>query len=1137
MITKLTPSPGLPDSKIINELIDKSELRKHLDLNFMGCLDEFRKRVAQEVRHINELFPEYTPHDEFYHLRRLFHIGDEVLGYDLISRLNCTELFILSISLYGHDWGMAVSSSEREYIRTGNPTTDQIDFYVPITNEKHKFNSFILENRLDINKLTLTDWQEYIRMTHAERSAERIRKYFYKIDSGVGEAVARVCEAHWLDFDDLTFDKYPPNYTVLNETINLKSIAIYLRLIDLLDISQDRTPYIIWKYVTPQNLRSKMEWGKHRSIQSVSCPPYQNGRIVQVDGSTNDYTVYAALTDLKNWCTDQLSNCNDLLAQLNDEKYNLNIYNLNWRIHPIGFKPISIQFEFDRVRMFEILSQEIYRGDKYVFLRELLQNSIDAINLRKKVLKKNGVILQSQGMIYIKVIKKDSENILIEFKDDGIGMDEHIIKNYLGVAGKSFYSSVEYDRLGVSMDPISKFGVGVLSCFMVADVIEIETTREPYATNNSQKLLIQIPSVDKQFRIEQRPANSEKIGTIFKIHVENSKLKNEKRGKAIKTLNVTDYLIRLTGLVNIPIAIEENGRVIVLVSSEEMKRDLSEDLKDSEVIVFNSSYPIKDVFYPQSIKHALELFEEERIDLRNDLEIANCEGFIIFLKPKNNFLKLKNKGHSWPATDYVIMQGIDEKHGERLQFYRAWNRRPEDDEGDYGQSVRMSLQHHIYLDGILLPGAPYPKRFDIDRRQNLESNGLSRIYIDETFCEPFITASFNKSILSNIDLSRQGLVKEDENWEDVIWTPLLKYLKEKYLNEIFKLPLKERLFQIAQFVIFRNVSPGDIIKLVPISEWPIIKICNKGVLKFCEWRDYLDKDVYITPEEYSFLDKLVFAEYDEMKISRKKIDNWKGGEFIFSSTQERSREIGSAQIKLISHLSSFAINETHVFRGWRFLKSLWKDGPPLIQAHFVPQLNERIDLPSSIKDKDFRNAVFSKAITNHLDLNSNEIIFIHELIKGESQIKYSSIQFGYFGAPFADKFAYGFNMLNLAHPTTAFIIKCYCSLEKAKINNTLSEDIRGSLFDMLKDLPVFDYQSSYMPVSLNEFNDSLRHLYNELCVEHRLFKFDSNFKLNQDSFVPSTIVELSEGNFSYFYVSENSRYNSVYDTKNFSTPL
>ena len=113
---KLNIPEDLPDSKIITELTRKSNENIKNNFRYVDELENFRKRVVPEMDQINLLFPEYTPHNEKYHLKNLFNIADNLLEEPIIEKLNVVELFLLTISLYGHDWGMAVSEKEKACI-------------------------------------------------------------------------------------------------------------------------------------------------------------------------------------------------------------------------------------------------------------------------------------------------------------------------------------------------------------------------------------------------------------------------------------------------------------------------------------------------------------------------------------------------------------------------------------------------------------------------------------------------------------------------------------------------------------------------------------------------------------------------------------------------------------------------------------------------------------------------------------------------------------------------------------------------------------------------------------------------------------------------------------------------------------
>lgn len=356
-------------------------------------MDLFRERVTEESRYILQIFPEYTPHDSEHHLDHLFYLADKIIGKKQYDRLNATELFLLCLGLYGHDWGMAVSNSQKDQLISeikSNNALNPIDGL--LHDEKSRFLNFLHEEGISVAEFDDNSenghllWQKYVRVTHAERSGERIQHFFSTINVGIADAADKICMGHSVNFEMLDDNSsYPIRTSVLGDIVNLQALTLYCRLIDLFDLGSDRTPYTIWKYVAPENPQSKLEWDKHRALREITCQEMNQQRRIVVEGKTSDPEVYAALTDLKNYCDLQLRLTNDLFARMHSPDYGLDIYYIDWEVRAEGFEPISVQFEFERNSMFEILSDEIYHGDCYVFLRELLQNSIDAIKMRKKL--------------------------------------------------------------------------------------------------------------------------------------------------------------------------------------------------------------------------------------------------------------------------------------------------------------------------------------------------------------------------------------------------------------------------------------------------------------------------------------------------------------------------------------------------------------------------------------------------------------------------------------------------------------------------------------------------------------------------------------------------------------------------------
>ena len=67
----------LPDCALIEALKFKAQQRNDTDFDYLGRLRDLRATVVAEVRSINELFPEYTPHDDAYHHANIDLTSDE----------------------------------------------------------------------------------------------------------------------------------------------------------------------------------------------------------------------------------------------------------------------------------------------------------------------------------------------------------------------------------------------------------------------------------------------------------------------------------------------------------------------------------------------------------------------------------------------------------------------------------------------------------------------------------------------------------------------------------------------------------------------------------------------------------------------------------------------------------------------------------------------------------------------------------------------------------------------------------------------------------------------------------------------------------------------------------------------------
>ena len=123
----------------------------------------------------------------------------------------------------------------------------------------------------------------------------------------------------------------------------------------------------------------------------------------------------------------------------------------------------DFRFKVNLGGMIEILSDHLYSSPD-VYIRELLQNGADAITGRRKIEGK-----ETEGAIILEI----TENKQLVFTDSGQGLTEEEIHQFLAIIGES--SKRELENKDLRTDYIGRFGIGLLSCFMVSDEIRMIT--------------------------------------------------------------------------------------------------------------------------------------------------------------------------------------------------------------------------------------------------------------------------------------------------------------------------------------------------------------------------------------------------------------------------------------------------------------------------------------------------------------------------------------------------------------------------------------------------------------------------------------------------------------------------------------
>ena len=117
-------------------------------------------------------------------------------------------------------------------------------------------------------------------------------------------------------------------------------------------------------------------------------------------------------------------------------------------------------FQVDLRGLVDLLSHHLYSSPK-VYVRELLQNGIDAVTMRGATDDRPAILLTGADQ---------STDGRMHCFDSGVGLDDDDVRTFLATIGRSS----KRDELGfVRTDMLGQFGIGLLSAFLVTDEIEV----------------------------------------------------------------------------------------------------------------------------------------------------------------------------------------------------------------------------------------------------------------------------------------------------------------------------------------------------------------------------------------------------------------------------------------------------------------------------------------------------------------------------------------------------------------------------------------------------------------------------------------------------------------------------------------
>lgn len=452
---------------------------------------------------------DFTLHDAE-HSYRVANRLAQLMPATTLARLSAFELGLLLLAAYTHDIGMTPDQglirAHYEYALVGDASgLGPHDFEV--------FQAWLDERAPNLGdrpvgraptaakmRETAELVAQFARDRHVEWSDSWIVANLSGIDFGYSSWLTDLrllCRSHQEGFSRLTSDDFDPRLVAEGALVNLRYLAALLRVGDVLDVDPERTPSVIYRHrdVSPS---SAIYWAKDHEIALDASADH-----VRITSRTPTARLHRAVELTADQVDAQLRVCRDLadrglLRGLPGPEADAYEWALppkssrDLRPQPNTYEYVHGAFRPDTDQLLTLLGGVNLYQEPLAAVRELLQNAADAVAEQiawERVRSSNPLdpsredALRIAHAIELRLEIVDDEVWLV-CRDDGVGMTKLVITDHLLVSGASRRKDIaELERkaheAGFDLDRTGRFGIGVLSYFMIADRVDFQTRRSP----------------------------------------------------------------------------------------------------------------------------------------------------------------------------------------------------------------------------------------------------------------------------------------------------------------------------------------------------------------------------------------------------------------------------------------------------------------------------------------------------------------------------------------------------------------------------------------------------------------------------------------------------------------------------------
>lgn len=604
------PSHRITETELF-KLLKKQEVRDGFEAAEVSSrVSAVAGEVWPLLQQVSRSFPLYTLHDPEHSFRVAENMA-QMIPKRTLALLNSLELSILLYAAYLHDSGMASSQEELYAWLKSNDydafiaAHDNWASAIRLHERQREKPDGDDPNAKPVDDLVLRQIQDvaytdYLREKHPERGAQLVLDQFGSTGTSdnkiqiqevnYAEYVALVCKSHGDSATLLKGEEFRRDARVGKFPVNFQYCAIILRLADLADLDPERTPKVLLDFimldlriadfddgVVPQaRAKSAEEWAKHRAVLGYKITPDE----IRIEAKCSHPAIQRGLNEWSDYMDSERRDCRlivqDNRAEITD-RYALDLstdVRKDFIRSDGSYIYADFQFQLDYDRIVGLLMGTELWGDPAVVFRELLQNALDACHHRK-------ALSERLGMPYTPIIRIDTKHdwdgatdvAILTCEDNGTGMDQHIVEHFLMRIGRSYYQSPEFRQQNLDFNPIGQFGLGVMSYFMLADSLRIDTQRFEGNGDKKECLSVEVNSAGRYVVI--RPNKQAREGTMVTLSMDmrsrRHRWRDEKYGDFHHPMMMFDMasevLRTLAVHVDVPIEVNRGERGIRIIES------------------------------------------------------------------------------------------------------------------------------------------------------------------------------------------------------------------------------------------------------------------------------------------------------------------------------------------------------------------------------------------------------------------------------------------------------------------------------------------------------------------------------------------------------------------------------------------